>query len=176
MIQAECLASNFLVPWNFPCIFSWSFMPVLAWKTTGNKHGINPHIPKIWYSVHLLGTFEPVEQMKQKNVWHQQPGFPDVTSRWSCHSTPFVKKFYRFMHGLRTPRESFFSKISKFWAWADILRYLRYFQLDYQHSLWYCEFHVFNYFYKKMSLYSIYLGVWFKFGPQRIWDLAFVCP
>ena len=24
-------------------------------------------------------------------------------------------------HGLRTPRESFFSKISNFWAWADIL-------------------------------------------------------
>ena len=28
---------------------------------------------------------------------------------------------YLGMHGLRTPRESFFSKTSNLWAWADIL-------------------------------------------------------
>ena len=28
---------------------------------------------------------------------------------------------YCVSHGPRTPRESFFSKISNFWAWADIL-------------------------------------------------------
>ena len=42
-------------------------------------------------------------------------------------------------------------------------------------------FPLFNhYFYKKLSLYiqlpNIYLGVGFEFGPQRIWDLALVCP
>ena len=37
-----------------------------------------------------------------------------------------------------------------------------------------------HYFYKKLSLYiqipNIYLGLGFEFGPQRIWDLAIVCP
>ena len=96
---------------------------------------------------------------------------------------------YLGMHGLRTPRESFFSKTSNLWAWADILGWnflghLGYFRPDYQHPFWYCEFlfHVFHYFnhyfYKKTEPLhpTIYLGVGFEFGPQRIWDLAFVCP
>ena len=37
-----------------------------------------------------------------------------------------------------------------------------------------------HYFYKKLSLYihipNIYLGLRFEFGPQRIRDLAIVCP
>ena len=37
-----------------------------------------------------------------------------------------------------------------------------------------------HYFYKKLSLYihisNMYLGLGFEFGPQRIRDLAFVCP
>ena len=37
-----------------------------------------------------------------------------------------------------------------------------------------------HYFYKKPSLYiqipNIYLWLWFEFGPQRIRDLAIVCP
>ena len=91
-------------------------------------------------------------------------------------------------HGLRTPRESFFSN---FWAWADILgwnilRHLGYFRPDYQHPLWYCEFlvHVFNYLTIISSKNQDFLSnsqifIWkkgFEFGPQRIWDLAFVCP
>ena len=55
-------------------------------------------------------------------------------------------------HGLRASRENFFSKMSNFWAWADILgwnvlRHLGYFRPDYQHPFWYCEFlvHVFHY-------------------------------
>ena len=41
-------------------------------------------------------------------------------------------------HGLRTPRESFFSKIKNFWAWADKLgwnfrRHLGYFWPNYKH-------------------------------------------
>ena len=43
------------------------------------------------------------------------------------------------------------------------------------------SFPLFNhYFNKKLKFYiqlsNIYLGVGFEFGPQRIWDLAFVCP
>ena len=37
-----------------------------------------------------------------------------------------------------------------------------------------------HYFYKKLSLYiqitNVYLGLEFEFGPQRIRDLAIVCP
>ena len=37
-----------------------------------------------------------------------------------------------------------------------------------------------HYFYKKLSLYiqipNMYLGLGFEFGPQRIRDLAIVCP
>ena len=41
-------------------------------------------------------------------------------------------------HGLRTPRESFFSKIRNFWAWADklglhFMRHLGYFWPNYKH-------------------------------------------
>ena len=43
-----------------------------------------------------------------------------------------------FIHGLLTTRESFFSKIRNFWAWADklgrnFLRNLGYFRPNYQH-------------------------------------------
>ena len=42
-------------------------------------------------------------------------------------------------------------------------------------------FPLFNhYFYKKLSLYShipnVYLGLGFQFGPQRITNIAFMCP
>jgi hypothetical protein len=53
------------------------------------------------------------------------------------------------------------------------LRYLGYFQPNYQHPFWYPEFlvHVIHYFYKKLSLYiqlsNIYLEVVFEW-PQRI--------
>ena len=76
-------------------------------------------------------------------------------------------------------------------AWADnlgrsILGHLGYFRLIYQHPFWYSEslvrvFPLFNhYFNQKLSLYihipNIYWGLGFEFGPQRIRDLAFVCP
>ena len=56
-----------------------------------------------------------------------------------------------------------------------ILGHLGYFRPNYQHPFWYkrvpCPwFPLFNhYFYKKLSL-------GFEFGPQRIRDLAFMCP
>ena len=48
-------------------------------------------------------------------------------------------------HGLRTPKQIFFSKISNFCVWADILgwiffRHLGYFRPDSQQPFWYCEF------------------------------------
>merc|ERR1719264_2412103 len=41
-------------------------------------------------------------------------------------------------HGLQTPRQSFFSKIKNFWAWADklgrnFMRHLGYFWPNYKH-------------------------------------------
>ena len=86
-------------------------------------------------------------------------------------------------HELRTPRESFFSKISTFGAWADnlgwtFLRHLGYFLAWLSAPilvLWIpCpSFPIFNhYFYKKLCLYiqlpNIHLGERFEFGPQRI--------
>ena len=42
-----------------------------------------------------------------------------IPEKWILlrHQRP---RFDGFCHGLRTPRESFFSKIFNFWAWADI--------------------------------------------------------
>ena len=63
-----------------------------------------------------------------KNVWHQQPGFPDVTSRWSCHSTPFVKKFYRpMMTFALTSFECIINKVNRvielLFPWSIKVRY-----------------------------------------------------
>ena len=73
-----------------------------------------------------------------------------------------------------------FIKIRNFWAWVDNLGRLE------KGHLGYCPcFPLINhFFYKKVSLYmqivNIYLGLGlgfeFEFGPQRIWDLAIVCP
>ena len=48
------------------------------------------------------------------------------------------KKHSAVNHGLRTPRQSFFSKIRNFWAWADklgrnFMRHLGYFWPNYKH-------------------------------------------
>ena len=68
-----------------------------------------------------------------------------------------------------------FSKISNFWAWADILgwnilRHLRYFWPDYQHPFWYCE-SIFSirYFYKKSK--PLYPTPKYLFG-SGIWIWA----
>ena len=77
------------------------------------------------------------------------------------------------LHGLRTPNEAFFHRNPKFLAnlSAPIL------------VLWVpcpCFPLIIHYFYKKLSLYiqipNIYLGLGFELGPQRIGDLAIVCP
>ena len=46
--------------------------------------------------------------------------------------------YFTILHGQRTPRESFFSKFRKFWAWADklgrnFMRHLGYFWPNYKH-------------------------------------------
>ena len=60
---------------------------------------------------------------------------------WFCVKY-FLKKhsnrcMHPILHGLRTPRESFFSKIQNFWAWADklgwnFMRHLGYFWPNYK--------------------------------------------
>ena len=78
----------------------------------------------------------------------------------------------------------FFIEIQSFWARADklgryILGHFRHFWANYQHPFW-CSESLAHYFYKKLGLYiyipNIYFGSGFEFGPQRIRDLAFVCP
>ena len=51
---------------------------------------------------------------------------------------PFLIIKFDCTHGLRTPRESFFSKYWNFWAWADklgrnFMRHLGYFWPNYKH-------------------------------------------
>ena len=67
--------------------------------------------------------------------------------------------FDDFLHGLRTPRESFFSKIRNFWAWADklgwnFMRHLGYFWPNYKH------------YFGTVSPLSMVLSMWWFF-PQK---------
>ena len=73
------------------------------------------------------------------------------------------------------PERVVFLKILDFWVWADKLGrkfggHFGYFRPNYQHPFWYSEslVHVQPIFLQKLKLY--------EFGPQRIRDLAFVCP
>ena len=88
-------------------------------------------------------------------------------------------------HGLRTPRERFFSKnpnflalAEKFWGiWGIVGRLISthfgtvspLFMFSINQAL----------FLQNLSLYiqisNIYLGLGFEFGLQRIWDLAIMC-
>ena len=76
----------------------------------------------------------------------------------------------------------FFIEIPNFWAWADNLGKTNFgsfgvFSADLSAP---CFLLINNYFYKKLRLYiqipKVYLGLGFEFGPQRIRDLAIVCP
>ena len=94
-------------------------------------------------------------------------------------------------HGLRTPNEAFFHWNSELMGLSRQIgeinsRAFGVFSAKLSLPIlvqWVpCPcFPLFNhYFYKKLSLYihipNIYLGLGFEFGPQRIRDLAFVCP
>ena len=62
--------------------------------------------------------------------------FPSKRSSW--YSTTEVILVCSLTHGLRTPRQSFFSKIRNFWAWAEklgwnLMRHLGYFWPNYKH-------------------------------------------
>ena len=50
-------------------------------------------------------------------------GFSQVTVSTGKKKSNNATKIpaYKYKHGLRTPRESFFLKIPNFWAWADKL-------------------------------------------------------
>ena len=72
-----------------------------------------------------------------------------------------------------TQRE-LFVKISNFWAWAEI------FGWNFLRHLGYFHYSTIISKKKKLSLYiqlpNIYLGLGSEFGPQRIRDLAIMCP
>jgi hypothetical protein len=94
-------------------------------------------------------------------------------------------------HGLRTPNEAFFNgnpellglgrQIGQINSWAFGV-FSAELSAPILVQLVPCPcFPLFNhYFYIKLGLYihipNIYLGLRFEFGPQRIKDLAFVCP
>ena len=69
-------------------------------------------------------------KMKARDLFFNAPQFSKNKQNYSCS-----KIFHVDEHGLRTPRQSFISKISNFWAWADtlgwiFLRHLGYFRPD----------------------------------------------
>ena len=73
------------------------------------------------------------------------------TKQFKNNKTELMHQKNLFVHGLRTSRESIFSKIRNFWAWADILdwnvlRHLGYFWSNFQLPFWYCAYlvHVFH--------------------------------
>ena len=77
-------------------------------------------------------------------------------------------------HGLRTPRESFFSKISNFWAWADILAEIFWafgvFSAGLSAPILVLCFSLFNhYFYKKLNFYIQLQNIYWE------WDLNLGC-
>ena len=89
------------------------------------------------------------------------------------------------------PMKPFLLKSINFWASADKIGQISsgafgVFSSKLSAPIWVqwvpCTcFPSFNHFsYKKLSLYihipNIYLELWFEFGPQRIKDLAFMCP
>jgi hypothetical protein len=68
----------------------------------------------------------------------------------------------------------FFIEIQNFWAWTDNANWADKFWVP---CLCFPLFK--HHFYKKLSLYihiPYGMGMGFEFGPQRIRDLAFVCP
>ena len=102
-----------------------------------------------------------------------------------------LKKVFEFYQGLRTPNEAFFHCNPELLGLGRLIGQISsgafgvgIFGKNYEHPFWYSESlaHVFHYSTnistKELSLYPkyIYLGLGFEFGPQRIRDLAFVCP
>ena len=95
---------------------------VLLWANTERAQPFKPFLSKGWYC-HVLG----VSTGPQKDT-----GFLSFSHN--------VHQHY-LHHGQRTPRERFFSKIPKFWAWTDklgrkFLGHLGYFRTIYQHPFW----------------------------------------
>ena len=90
----------------------------MAWM--GSKLQIDE--PKVQY---FASEFEP------------QP-FPLWDFGFQYQYKKCAKRINLITHGLRTPRQSFFSEIRNFWAWADklgrnFMRHLGYFWPNYKH-------------------------------------------
>jgi hypothetical protein len=116
-----------------------------------------------------------------------------------CLQTIVVFLFFTFVRcrqfatrGLRPctdhgrPMKPFFIKVSNYWAWAEKKNFGAFglFSANVSGLILVspspCFLLINHYFYKKLSLYihipNIYLGLGFEFGPQRIRDLAIMCP
>ena len=52
--EAECVPSNFQVPWNFPCFFPRSVLLALAWKTMEKTWKISPDPQNMTLNIGLL--------------------------------------------------------------------------------------------------------------------------
>ena len=106
-----------------------------------------------------------------------------------CLTDEVWHKAHEEKHGLRTPNEAFFhwnlellglgSQIGQINSWAFGV-----FSAELSAPILVSPLSMFSIiqllFLKKIRLYihnpNIYLGLGFEFGPQRISDLAFVCP
>ena len=110
-----------------------------------------------------------VARIEMKN----EPEFPFFSTKCtnSTHETDpltsclsWIHKLilsYHRVHGQRTPRESFFSKIQNFWAWADklgrnFMRHLGYFWPNYKH------------YFGTVSPLSIGKSSWFSFLQKTL--------
>ena len=109
-----------------------------SWKLTlyqilNNFRSVIYYIEKI-VSYSLLHVQEVLAWQKEDLIYVAMAFVP--SSHHKKRGTLYASK--AIGHGLRTPRESFFSKIQNFWAWADklgrkFMRHLGYFWPNYKH-------------------------------------------
>ena len=97
-----------------------------------------------------------------------------------CVTNDVLRRHNRPRHGLRTPNKAFFHQnpkllsLGRIWAdkiWGIFGQFI---------STHFVTESPLSMFFKKLRLYiqipNIYLVLGFEFGPQRIRDLAIVCP
>ena len=121
---------HFEISWPLPTFGSFSFFQasillrvnkVLQKLTKSYKSEIRHLIqcciliPRKCLCKTLFKAHCPPESSDLPTTLRQQgASICDLVASWHFSCLPLA-------NGLRTPRESFFSKISNFWAWADIL-------------------------------------------------------
>ena len=137
----------------------------------------NPKPIHSWYACSSRSSFFAKCTKKVREKWLE-------TLIMNCIKRSRI--FSTHNHGLRTPNEAFFHWNSKLLGLGRQIGVFGVLSAELSAPIlvqWVpCQcFPLFNhYFYKKLSLYihirNKYLGLGFEFGPQRIRNLAFVCP